>query len=91
MQDALRLALDLDNYERISGNLYDCGVKLLQEQFDLNDECIYELEEYMDFTRYGQDQAERAGFVQTEFGRVRSLDQQFEQKHSDEMTLGGNL
>ena len=91
MQDALRLALDLDNYERISGNLYDCGVKLLQEQFDLNDECIYELEGYMDFTRYGQDQAERAGFVQTEFGRVRSLDQRFEQKHSDEMTLGGNL
>ena len=45
----------------------------------------------MDFTRYGQDQAERAGFVQTEFGRVRSLDQRFEQKHSDEMTLGGNL
>ena len=91
MQDALRLALDLDNYERISGNLYDYGVKLLQEQFDLNDECIYELEGYMDFTRYGQDQAERAGFVQTEFGRVRSLDQRFEQKHSDEMTLGGNL
>ena len=91
MQDALRLALDLDNYERISGDLYDYGVKLLREQFDLNDECIYELEGYMDFIRYGQDQAERAGFVQTEFGRVRSLDQRFEQKHSDEMTLGGNL
>ena len=91
MQDALRLALDLDNYERISGDLYDYGVKLLREQFDLNDECIYELEGYMDFIRYGQDQAERAGFEQTEFGRVRSLDQRFEQKHSDEMTLGGNL
>ena len=56
MQDALRLALDLDNYERISGDLYDYGVKLLREQFDLNDECIYELEGYMDFTRYRRQQ-----------------------------------
>ena len=87
MQEALQMAQNLECYERISGSLYDYGIKLLQEQFDLNDECIYELEGYMDFARYGQDQAERVGFVQTEFGKLRRLDQRFEQAHSDEMTL----
>ena len=33
----------------------DYGIKLLQKQFDLDDECIYELEGYMDFARYGQE------------------------------------
>ena len=51
MQDALHLAQNLDCYERISGSLYDYGIKLLQEQFDLDDECISELDEYTDFAR----------------------------------------
>ena len=87
MQDALHLAQDLDCYERISGSLYDYGIKLLQEQFDLDDECIYELEGYMDFARYGQESAKRAGFVQTEFGQVRRIAQLLEQAHSNEMAL----
>ena len=87
IQDALHLAQNLDCYERISGSLYDYGIKLLQEHFDLNDECISELEGYMDFARYGQECAERNGFVQTEFGQVRRIDQSLEQTHSDEMKL----
>ena len=77
----------LDCYERISGSLYDYGIKLLQEQFDLDDECISELEEYTDFARYGQACAESNGFVQTEFGQVRRIGQSLEQTYSDEMTL----
>ena len=73
--------------ERISGSLHDYGIKLLQKQFDLDDECIYELEGYMDFARYGQESAKRAGFVQTEFGQVRRIGQSLEQTYSDEMTL----
>ena len=87
MQDALHLAQNLDCYERISGSLHDYGIKLLQKQFDLDDECIYELEGYMDFARYGQESAKRAGFVQTEFGQVRRIGQSLEQTYSDEMTL----
>ena len=87
MQDALHLAQNLDCYERISGSLYDYGIKLLQEQFDLDDECISELEEYTDFARYGQACAESNGFVQTEFGQVRRIAQSLEQAHSNEMTL----
>ena len=87
MQDALHLAQNLDCYERISGSLHDYGIKLLQKQFDLDDECIYELEGYMDFARYGQESAKCAGFVQTEFGRVRRIGQSLEQTYSDEMTL----
>ena len=87
MQDALHLAQNLDCYERISGSLYDYGIKLLQEQFDLDDECISELEEYTDFARYGQACAESNGFVQTEFGQVRRIGQSLEQTYLDEMTL----
>ena len=87
MQDALHLAQNLDCYERISGSLHDYGIKLLQKQFDLDDECIYELEGYMDFARYGQESAKCAGFVQTEFGQVRRIGQSLEQTYSDEMTL----
>ena len=86
-QDALHLAQNLDCYERISGSLYDYGIKSFQERFALNDECIFELEEYTDFARYGQACAESNGFVQTEFGQVRRIAQQLEQVHSDEMTL----
>ena len=87
MQDALHLAQNLECYERISGSLYDYGIKSFQERFALNDECIFELEEYTDFARYGQACAESNGFVQTEFGQVRRIAQQLEQVHSDEMTL----
>ena len=75
MQDALHLAQNLECYERISGSLYDYGIKLLQEQFDLDAECISELEGYMDFARYGQACAESNGFVQTAFGQVRRIAQ----------------
>ena len=87
MQDALHLAQTLDCYERISGSLYDYGIKSLQERFDLNDECIHELDGYMDFARYGQACAGSNGFVQTEFGQVRRIGQSLEQTYSDEMTL----
>ena len=87
MQGALHLAQNLDCYERISGSLYDYGIKSFQERFALNDECIFELEKYTDFARYGQACAESNGFVQTEFGQVRRIAQQLEQVHSDEMTL----
>ena len=87
MQDALYLAQNLARYERISGSLYDYGIKSLRERFDLNDECISELEGYMDFMRYGQECAENDGFVQTEFGQVRRIDHSLEQTYSDEMTL----
>ena len=87
MQDALHLAQNLDCYERISGSLYDYGIKSFQERFALNDECIFELEEYTDFARYGQACAESNGFVQTEFGQVRRIGQSLEQTYSDEMTL----
>ena len=60
---------------------------MLHKQFDLDDEGIYELEGYMDFARYGQESAKCAGFVQTEFGQVRRIDQSLEQTYSDEMTL----
>ena len=81
------MAQNLDCYERISGSLYDYGIKLLQEQFALNDECIHELDGYMDFARYGQERAENSGFVQTEFGQVRRIGHSLEQTYSNEMTL----
>ena len=64
----------------------------MQERLGLDDETIAELEDYMDFERYGADCMEHDGVVETEFGRLRRLDSPFpEQLQSirSDMTMGG--
>ena len=60
---ALRLALELDDYERITEGSY---------------ELISVIDGYMDFEQFGEDSMKEDGVRQTEFGLVRRLSSPFD-------------
>ncbi len=71
------LLQDLDNYQRIFEGTYEYGQQRFQEIFGLNDEAIYELDDYMDFEKYGSDCMDRDHVIETDFGLLRRLDPPF--------------
>ena len=71
------LLQDLDNYQRIFEGTYEYGQQRFQEIFGLNDEAIYELDDYMDFEKYGSDCMDRDHVIGTDFGLLRRLDPPF--------------
>ena len=74
---AVELLQDLDNYQRIVEGPYEYGQQRLRELLGLNDEDIAELEDYMDFGRYGRDCIEHDGTIETEFGLLRRIEPPF--------------
>ena len=74
---AVELLQDLDNYQRIVEGPYEYGQQRLRELLGLNDEDIAELEDYMDFGRYGGDCIEHDGTIETEFGLLRRIEPPF--------------
>ena len=80
---ALELLQNLDNYQRIV-DTYGYGQQRLQERLGLDDESIAELEDYVDFERYGSDCMERNGVVETEFGRLRRLEPPFPEQTQEQ-------
>ena len=74
---AVELLQDIDNYQRIVEGPYEYGQQRLRELLGLNDEDIAELEDYMDFGRYGRDCIEHEGTIETEFGLLRRLEPPF--------------
>ena len=77
LRRSVELLQNLDNYQRITEGAYGYGQQRLQERLGLDDESIAELEDYMDFERYGSDCMEHDGVVETEFGRLRRLEPPF--------------
>ena len=74
---AVELLQDLDNYQRIVEGPYEYGQQRLRELLGLNDEDIAELEDYMDFGRYGRNCIEHDGTIEMEFGLLRRLETPF--------------
>ena len=74
---AVELLQDLDNYQRIVEGPYEYGQQRLRELLGLDDEDIAELEDYMDFGRYGTDCMEHDGTIETEFGLLRRIEPPF--------------
>ena len=74
---AVELLQSLDNYQRILEGAYEYGQQRFQETFGLNDEAIYELDDYMDFEKYGEDSMKRDHVIETDFGRLRRFDPPF--------------
>ena len=83
LRGALELLQNLDNYQRIV-DTYGYGQQRLQERLGLDDESIAELEDYVDFERYGSDCMERDGVVETEFGRLRRLESPFPEQTQEQ-------
>ncbi len=74
---ALRLAQELDDYERITEGTYEYGQSVLQ-RFGADEELISVIDGYMDFEQFGEDSMKEDGVRQTEFGLVRRLSSPFD-------------
>lgn len=84
---ALRLALDLDDYERITEGTYEYGQSVLR-RIGADDEIISTIDGYMDFEKFGEDAMVEDGVRQTEFGMIRRCSTPFPEE-TQTMKLGG--
>ena len=87
MTDALRFAVDLDDYERFTEGTYEYGQSVLRRH-GADDELLEAMDGYMDFEKLGEDAMIEDGVRQTEFGMVRRCSHPFpeqEQPQSQQM------
>ena len=85
--DALHLASNLDDYERIIEGTYEYGQSVLRRH-GADEELIEALGGYMDFEKFGEDAMQEDGVRGTEFGLIRRCSQPFEEETHD-MQMGG--
>ena len=74
--EALNIAMDLDEYERVSSDPYEYGQEYLR-RIGANSEILDALNGYTDFAELGQDRMKEDGVRYTDFGAVRSLNETF--------------
>lgn len=76
MQEALRYAMNLDDYERIPEDAYEYGQTVLR-RIGADDELIDTIDGYMDFEKLGEDAMVEDGVRRTEFGLIRRCSSPF--------------
>ena len=74
--EALTIAMDIDDYERVPEDMDECGKQVLR-RIGADDELIDTIDGYMDFARLGTDSLDEDGVRRTEFGLVRRLSKPF--------------
>lgn len=74
MGAALNLAMDLDNYERVSEYAEEYGMSVLQ-RYQGEEELFNLIEGYMDFGRFARDMMREDGVRRTEYGLIRRCDE----------------
>ena len=84
--EALQLAINLDDYERITEGAYEYGQSVLR-RIGADDELIDTIDGYMDFEKLGEDAMVDDGVRQTEFGLLRRCSTPFPEE-SQSMHLG---
>ena len=84
--EAYRLALDLDDYERIPADADEYGHNMLR-RIGADDELLDTIDGFTDFDALGKFYMQEDGVVLTEFGLVRRLSKPFEQETSGVMKL----
>ena len=87
MTDALRLAMELDDYERITEGTYEYGQTVLRRH-GADDELLEAMDGYMDFEKLGEDAMVEDGVRQTEFGLIRRCSTPFPEE-TQSMQMGG--
>lgn len=87
MSDALRFAINLDDYERITEGTYEYGQTVLRRH-GADDELLEAVDGYMDFEKLGEDAMVEDGVRQTEFGLVRRCSHPFPEQ---EQTQGQQM
>jgi len=74
--DALDLAKNLDDYERVPESYEDYG-RMALERIGADEDIINEIDGYMDFESFGRAWMQEDKVVQTEFGMIRRLSEPF--------------
>ena len=87
MQEALRCAMNLDDYERIPEDTYEYGQAVLR-RIGADDELIDTIDGYMDFEKLGEDTMAEEGVRRTEFGLIRRCSSPFAEE-IQAMEMGG--
>lgn len=87
LTDALRVAANLDDYERITEGTYEYGQSVLR-RIGADDELIDTIDGYMDFEKFGEDSMVEDGVRQTEFGLIRRCSHPFPEE-TQTMQMGG--
>ena len=87
MTDALRFAMELDDYERITEGTYEYGQSVLRRH-GADDELLEAMDGYMDFAKLGEDSMIEDGVRQTEFGLIRRCSTPFPEE-TQTMQMGG--
>ena len=78
---ALRLAINLDDYERVPEDASEYGEEVLH-RLGADDEVLDAIDGYMDFAAFGEAQMQEDGVRRTEFGLIRRCSSPFpEQGH----------
>ena len=85
--DALHLASNMDDYERVVEGTYEYGQSVLRRH-GADEELIEALEGYMDFEKFGSDAMEEDGVCGTEFGLIRRCSHPLEEE-TQVMKMGG--
>ena len=87
MTDALRFAMELDDYERITEGTYEYGQSVLRRH-GADDELLEAMDGYMDFEKLGEDAMLEDGVRQTDFGLIRRCSSPFPEE-TQTMQMGG--
>lgn len=74
--EALSIAMNIDDYERIPEDMSEYGKEVLR-RIGADDEILDTIDGYMDFSRLGKDSLQEDGVHRTEYGAVRRLSESF--------------
>ena len=76
--EAYHLALDLNDYERVTGDKEEYG-RMVLERLGADEDILNEIDGFMDYESFGEAWMREDGVVKTEFGLVRRLSEPLEQ------------
>ena len=89
LTDALRLAMDLDDFEKVTNDAHEYGKEALR-RIGADDEIIDTIDGYMDFQSFGENSMVEDGVRQTEFGLIRRCSRPFPEEAQGQQ-MGGMM
>lgn len=89
-QDALKMAFERDNYERVPMDLKAYGKASLR-RIGADRAVLKAVDRYMDFEGYGEEAMERDGVMRTRFAAIRRVSKPMEQHPQEQVMKFGGL
>ena len=89
-QDALKMAFERDNFERVPVDLEAYGKASLR-RIGADQAVLKAMGRFMDFEGYGEEAMERDGVIRTRFAAIRRVSKPMEQHHQERTVKFGGL